>query len=345
MIEKIDVEEIVCQLFKGEQFKQNQVKYVVDAVKFDIIKNRFNVVAKDADNNVIEFILDRAFFNNIFNALASTPGGQPFISEFGELEGRQHLLNVLRGKYGEGKGERIAFGVLSTDLGKPGREISGPQKAAEELKKMIQVLRIENKHVNNNKQQIRALIQEKYSHVFKSFRISSEIDRYNYFLWQIEQMRKAQFVRIDDMHTKVDLSRLKGFNPLPAEHEFSPILVTPNLNFELETHYESCEQLMNLPNIPDFANEFYLECKNLYMATGYSEQTIINNMIIQLLLVSGYIMIEDLNRGLITEKVNREVIAAAKSAVVRYYNELHQSDLNNRNNVLELKKKPGSKKK
>jgi len=346
MIEKIDIEDIVCQIFKGEQFIQNKIKYVVEAVKFDIIKNRFNVTAKDAEDNAIEFVLDRGFFNSIFNALASTPGGQPFISEFGELEGRQHLLNVLRGKYGEGKGERIAFGVLSTDLGKPGREISGPQKAAEELKKMIQILRIENKHVNNNKQYIRALIQEKYSHIFKSFRISSEIDRYNFFLWQIEQMRKAEFVRIDDMHTKVDLSRLKGFNPLPPSHEFSPILVTPNLNFELEVHYESYEQLMNLPNIPDFAEEFYQDCKNLYVAYGYSEETIVNNMILQLLLISGYILIEDLNRGKITEKVNREVIAAAKSAVIKYYKEIkagEKSEIIIKENA--KTKKPGSKKK
>ncbi|MFN8255578.1 MAG: aminotransferase class I/II-fold pyridoxal phosphate-dependent enzyme [Bacteroidales bacterium] len=345
MIDKIDVEEIVCQIFKGETFKKDKTRFTVADVKFDIIKNRFNVIAKDAEENTIEFLLDRAFFNGIFNALASTPGGQPFISEYGQVEGRQHMLNILRGKYGE-KGQRIAFGVLSTDLGKTGREISGPQKAAEELRKMIQILRIENKQVINNKQKIRALIQEKYSHIFKSFRISTEIDRYNYMLWQIEQMRKAQFVRIDDMETRVDLSRLKGFNPLPSDHEFSPILVTPNINFELAAHYESYEQLMNLPNIPEFAGEFYRDCKNLYLATGCSEETIINNMIIQLLLVSGYIMVEDLNRGLITEKVNREVIAAAKSAVIRYYNERKENtEVSNKAETKVVKKKPGGKKK
>jgi hypothetical protein len=327
MIDKIDVEDIVCQIFKGESFKQAQTIYTVEDIRFDIIKNRFLVIGKDAEGNLPEFILDRAFFNGIFNALASTPGGQPFISEYGEESGRQHLLNILRGKYGEGKGQRIAFGVLSTDLGKPGREISGPQKAAEELKKLIQVLRIENKQVNSNKQKIRALIQEKYSHIFKSFRVSTEIDRYNYQLWQLEQMRKAEFVRIDDMKTRVDLSRLKGFNPLPADHEFSPILVTPNLNFELNAHYESFDQLMNLPNIPEFADEFYQECKNIYMANGYSEDTTVNNMIVQLLLISGYILVEDLNRGKLAEKVNREVIAAAKSAVVRYYQE-HKGQTN-----------------
>ena len=78
---------------------------------------------------------------------------------------------------------------------------------------------------------------------------------------------------------------------------------------------------MNLPNIPEYANEFYQDCKNLYIADGYSKETIINNMVLQLLIISGYILIEDLNRAHITEKVTREVIAAAKSAVLRYYKE------------------------
>lgn len=344
MIDKIDLEDIVRRIFIHESFKQGQKRLKVQDIQFDIIKNRFNVTAIDEEGNTTQFLLDRAFFNSVFNALASTPGGQPFISEFGETEGRQHLLNILRGKYGEGKGARIAFGVLSTDLGKPGREISGPQKAAEELKKLIQVLRIENRQINSNKQYIRSLIQEKYRHIFKSLRISSEIDRYNYLLWQLEQMRKAEFVRIDDMKTRVDLSNLKGFSPLPKDHEFSPILVTPNLNIELQNHYESWEQLMNLPNIPEFANEFYHECKNLYLAKGYSEETIVNNMIVQLLLVSGYILVEDLNRGKITGKVNREVIAAAKWAVVRYYNEQKTESIKIENVIKDLPSKKGRKK-
>lgn len=39
-------------------------------------------------------------------------------------------------------------------------------------------------------------------------------------------------------------------------------------------------------------------------------------MITQLLLMDGYIDFDDLTKGRITEKVNRETIAAAKSAVL-----------------------------
>jgi len=320
MIDKIDVEDVVNQIFTNQAFVENELSYTVSGIKFDIIKNRFDVNASSNENE-INFHLTRNFFNTIFDALASTPSGQPFISEHLQLEGRKHLLNILRGNYGDGKGGKIVFGVLSTDLGKKGREISGPQKAAEELKKLMQEVRIENPEIHQNRQKVREKVHQVYSHIFNSHRISPEIDRYNFRLWQLEQMRKANFVRIDDVKTKVDLSNLKGFYPVPESHEFSPLLVTTNINIELNSYSESWEQLMNLPNIREFSNEFYEDCKSLYVAYGYSEDTIINNLILQLLLISGYILIEDLNRGHITEKVNREVLAAAKSAVIIYYSE------------------------
>ena len=58
--------------------------------------------------------------------------------------------------------------------------------------------------------------------------------------------------------------------------------------------------------------------EQLYVAEGYSEETNINNMIVQLLLLEGYCTTEDVARGSVIEKVNRETIAAAKYAVVRY---------------------------
>ena len=114
---------------------------------------------------------------------------------------------------------------------------------------------------------------------------------------------------------------LDGYEPLPKSHVFSPLLVTPNINIELNSITETYEQLMWLPNNQEFADEFYQDCEKLYIAEGYSEETIINNMIVQLLLQNGYIAVEDLSRGKITEKANRETIATAKYAAVRKYRE------------------------
>lgn len=79
---------------------------------------------------------------------------------------------------------------------------------------------------------------------------------------------------------------------------------------------------MSFPNYPDFAEEFAAKVPTLYIAEGYSEETNINNMIVQLLMLEGYISSDDLARGSVIEKVNRETIAAAKYAVVQYLNSL-----------------------
>jgi len=100
------------------------------------------------------------------------------------------------------------------------------------------------------------------------------------------------------------------------------LLITPNINIELNGFSETYEQLMWLPNIREFADQFYYDCSTVYFANGYNKDTIINNIVIQLLLMNGYIAIEDLTRGRITEKANRETIAAAKFAAVKKLKEI-----------------------
>ena len=67
---------------------------------------------------------------------------------------------------------------------------------------------------------------------------------------------------------------------------------------------------MSLPNYPEFACEFAEHMEQLYVAEGYSEETNINNMIIQLLLLEGYCTTEDVARGSVIEKVNIVIISS-----------------------------------
>ena len=82
---------------------------------------------------------------------------------------------------------------------------------------------------------------------------------------------------------------------------------------------------MSLPNNPEFAAEFYEDSDKLYLAEGYGVDTIVNNMILQLLIINGYLTIEDITRGRITEKVNRETIAAAKFAAIKKLKEIRKT--------------------
>jgi hypothetical protein len=164
--------------------------------------------------------------------------------------------------------------------------------------------------------EVNRIVRDKYAHVFDKGGNSREIMRYNFYLYQLDKTMKAQFVRMDKPEVELDLSGVNNFQPRNPSDPFSPLLVTPNLNIELSSFGETYEELMSLPNYPEFAEEFLVGAEKLYEAEGYAEETKVNNMITQLLLMDGYIDFDDLTKGRITEKVNRETIAAAKSAVL-----------------------------
>ncbi|MEN8185778.1 MAG: aminotransferase class I/II-fold pyridoxal phosphate-dependent enzyme [Bacteroidota bacterium] len=319
MIDRIDLDDIVNKIFTGKEFIENDETFTIKEVNYDIIKNRFTALGVNEENE-ISVIIDRNLFNQIFDALASTPSGQPFIDEAGELSGKKHLVEVLK----TGEGKKIQLGILSTDIGRKGKEITGPQMAAEDMRRLIREVRISRPEIIQNKNQVKNKVHECYGHIFKENRGNSEVYRYNFWLWQMEQMRKADFVRIDDSKKAVDLSKLKGFNPEKKEKEFSPLLITPNLNIEISSFSETYLQLMNLPDIKEFSAEFLKSADSIYIAQGYSEETTVNNMIVQMLLMNGYILTEDITRGTVVEKVNRETIAAAKFAALGMLKNLHK---------------------
>lgn len=319
LLDKIDVTEVVNRIFDGKQFRREGVCYTIQTVSFDMIQNRFMATVSYGEGETKEIRIDRKMFSTIFDSLASTPGGQPFIAEEDQLETVMNLVRILRGgSDGQGKARNIQCGMLSTEIGKKGREITGPQKAAMELKRMLQEVRITRPEINEGKIRVKRLLNEKYRHIFNGEMNSSELWRYNFFIYQLENMKKADYRRMDDITKKVDMGNLVNFQPVDPEKEFSPLLVNPNLNIELSSFSETFEELMSLPNYPEFAREFAEHMGELYVTKGYSEETNVNNMIVQLLLMEGYCTTEDVARGSVIEKVNRETIAAAKYAVVKF---------------------------
>ncbi|MBT4411785.1 MAG: aminotransferase class I/II-fold pyridoxal phosphate-dependent enzyme [Bacteroidetes bacterium] len=318
MIDKIDLDKLINQIFESKSGKHSGQTVKVKDIRFDIIKNRFTVNASTDNDDEVQFELDRSFFSSVFGALASTPAGNPFIAEEGEVKIKKDLIQILKGgKNGKGQGRNIQLGILSTDLGKKGKEISGPQTAAQDLVKLIREVRLQKPEIPRKKQIVRESIRQAYKNVLPENVISNEVFRYNFYLYQLEEMRKAKFVRIDQKETSVDLTNLRGFKPVDPKKEFSPLLLTPHLNAELSSYSETFEQIISLPNNLEFGEEFLKLTENLYLAEGYSEETLVNNLITQLLLLKGNLAIKDLAKGRITEKINRETVAAAKWAVMQ----------------------------
>ncbi len=322
MIDKINLEGIVNTIFNNKKFKKEGKIVTIQKVRFDIIKNKFLATLIDSEENNSEIPINRNIFSSIFDTLASTPSGQPFISEINQTDNRKQLIEILKSaKNTKGKTPMVQLGILSTDLGKKGKEITGPQKAAEDMRKLIQEVRIERPDVNIKKQKVRDSLLKKYPSIFENG-MNADVMRYNFYLYQLELMKKAEFVRLDNPAESVNLTGTYGFCSIDKNHEFSPLLLTPNVNIEIESFTESYEQLMSLPKAEEFANELYESSGNLYIANGYAMETILNNMVVQLLLENKYINLFDLTRERITEKVNREVLAAAKYVAVRKYKEI-----------------------
>jgi len=309
MIDQINLEEVVNKIFTDKKFCEGDKEWTISGVDFDIIKNRFvaRVISGEEEK---QQIIDRNLFNTLFDSLASTPAGQPFVAEEGEFESKKHLVEVLK----TGEGKKVQLGILSTDIGRKGKEITGPQIAAEDMRRLIREVRNKRPDINESKNRVKNLIMEKYADVFAVVERNAEIDRYNFWLWQMEQMRKAKLVRIDRPEEEIDLSNLK--KRIDSDREFQPLLVSPNMNRELSAMSETYRQLLHLPHMDYLIEVFKSLAGKVYVADNYAKETQINNIIVQLLLLNRHILSDDLTKGMLMHKVDRETLAAAKQAAL-----------------------------
>ncbi|MBN2614553.1 MAG: aminotransferase class I/II-fold pyridoxal phosphate-dependent enzyme [Bacteroidales bacterium] len=312
MMELINLEEIVNKIFSEKKFTEDGVEWSIEKVDFDIIKNRFVALLKGEEEEKQQ-IIDRSLFNTLFDSLASTPAGQPFVAEEGEFESKKHLINFLK----TSAAKKIQLGILSTDLGRKGKEITGPQIAAEDMRKLIREVRNARPDINENKNRIKNLVQETYAASLNSFGSNAETDRYNFWLWQMEQMQKAELVRIDNPEEVIDLSKMK--RKIAPERPFQPLLVTPNLNREISGMSETFEQLLHLPHMEQLTHVFDNYASLVFVADNYSQETVVNNIILQLLLMNRAILSEDLTKGQLMEKVDKETLAAAKHVALKIF--------------------------
>ena len=314
MIDQINLEEVVDKIFTDKKFCEGDKEWTISDVDFDIIKNRFvaHIVHEEEEQSQI---IDRTLFNILFNSLASTPAGQPFVAEEGEFESKKHLVEVLK----TGKGKKVQLGILSTDIGRKGKEITGPQIAAEDMRRLIREVRNKRPDINENKNRVKRLVREVYATILAAAGQNAEIDRYNFWLWQMEQMRKAKLVRIDNQQEKINLSNLK--KRIDSNRAFQPLLVTPNMNRELSAMSETYHQLLHLPNMTSLISTFRQYTGQVYIAGNYAQETQVNNIIIQMLLLDHHILSDDLTKGRLMHKVDRETLAAAKQAALEMLKE------------------------
>jgi hypothetical protein len=77
-----------------------------------------------------------------------------------------------------GQGKKIQKGILSTDIGRKGKEVTGPQIAAEDMRRLIREVRIARPEINENKNQVKKRIHDCYNHIFNGHKSNTEVYRY-----------------------------------------------------------------------------------------------------------------------------------------------------------------------
>lgn len=132
LLDKIDVTEVVKMIFVNRRFVRDGISYLIEDVSFDMIQNRFIATAVyESDNEKIytDVVIDRKIFSSMFDSLASTPGGQPFISEEGQVECVENLILCLRGgKDGKARRARSSAAFFRPKSAKRGARSPGRRK-------------------------------------------------------------------------------------------------------------------------------------------------------------------------------------------------------------------------
>ncbi len=93
------------------------------------------------------------------------------------------------------------------------------------------------------------------------------------------------------------------------------------MNRELSAMSETYHQLLHLPNMTSLISTFRQYAGQVYIAGNYAQETQVNNIIIQMLLLDHHILSDDLTKGRLMHKVDRETLAAAKQAALEILKE------------------------
>lgn len=177
-----------------------------------------------ATNGPEEVVLDReGIFNKIYNPIASTYAGDPFVSAEKMGPTLERFAGVME-KAG------VITGTIYTQLKLDGMTEKGPAKASQDLLKFL----IEDERVNARFQtHIRMVdkgLREKYGPIaLNSATIPDEVMAHNLFLWEVHESEnvyaqdsKGNIIDLETPHYKYD--------PEKAKQPFSPSLITPEIS-------------------------------------------------------------------------------------------------------------------
>ncbi|MDZ4217314.1 MAG: hypothetical protein U1C97_03305, partial [Candidatus Gracilibacteria bacterium] len=155
---RFEADQMVRDLFKGQTILEDDLWKLSDAggqtwtiedTDYDLFQNQYQVALRSEHGEQKTTLLDRAIFDRIYNPIASTYCGNPFI----DPRGMESLLRHFGEKM---KDAGVITGTLYTQLAVKGRQFSGPARASQDVFSFIQ----RDPRINERLQKHCAVIQK-----------------------------------------------------------------------------------------------------------------------------------------------------------------------------------------
>lgn len=306
--EVYEAKKMVHDLFVGKSIGEEQII----STRLDAQSGEFYVTLKDASGKKRESkLLRNEIFAKIFNSVASTYCGNPFVDPVG--------MDKIIEQFGKDmQSAGIITGTLYTQLKIPGMEFEGPERAAQSLVDfMISDERIIARF-QKQKKEVNAALRDAYGdHVIQSGSLPLSVEKWNLHLYERQTSdqanpvnSKGEIIDIETPHYKSNARNSRsGLKP-----KFKPSLATQEVHSTIENICSNEEnQHINLSDYT-FNTDDYFKMDGSKVAKDSKIRKWNNpqELIYQILILNGIIELGS-KEGFLYEQIE-EVMKAQKIA-------------------------------
>ena len=286
---------MVRDLFRGKKFTdEDGENWTIEDTFYDHKSNQFRVKMIAESGRKVKQALNRSVFDRIYNPVASTYCGNPFIHPAGMAEVLQRFSKVM-----EGAG--VITGVLYSQLAVPGEQFSGPAEASRDaIGFMKRDPRINDRFKKNQRKVHEALVRKYGEWVIGPQSLPEELKAYNLYLRERHESDAIKFVDKEGRHVDVRTPKYR-YNSNAAKKEFNASLATPEVKKAINAIIGSGNyKRINLKNFrPDMS--LYARIK----AWDNKEE-----LVYQILMINGFVRLGD------DHSVFRRAATEVKKAVI-----------------------------
>ena len=294
---------MIHDLFVGEMVKVGERKCLIEKINHNVHENRFYAKLKAEDGETLEVPLDRSIFDQIYNPIASTYCGNPFIDPRGMDDILERFAQAMRG--GATKSNAVITGTLYTQLAVPGEQFSGPARASQALIDFIQTDQRINERFQNNKKRVLENLKRKYgTAIFGQEALPQQLEAYNLRLLERHESETTRLVDKDSNVIPIKTPYWENDKKDAMDDEFKSSLITPEIETAIQdiiTNADSCN--INLDDFTPVLGQYHCIKK------------VVNSkveLIYQILLVNGIMRLGD--EAKLTDLWTHEVKKAEKIA-------------------------------